>query len=99
MLKEAYNSLVERFREAGLKPPPFKAYRQTPPAVRKLLKRMLEKWEKTELASSEEPKSSGKKLPDMFRIVGNWVSCAVMPDGKTVLVSGEDLELQEGEGW
>ena len=100
VLKGEYDSLAERLRKVGLKPPPFKGYRQTPPAIRKVLKRILEKaLEEAVLASSEKPKNNGVKLPGRFRIAGNWVSCVVLPDGKTVLVSGDDLELHEGEGW
>lgn len=81
VLKDAYNALAEKFKTAGLKPPPFKAYRQTPPAFRKVLEKILE--------------NPQRKLPDNFKITGKWVSCLVMPNGKTIEVSGEDLELQE----
>lgn len=88
MLKEAYSALAESLKKAGLKAPPFKAYRQTPPAVRKLLEKALK--------GSENP--DGMKLPDSFKIVGRWVSCIVIPDGKTLLVNGENLRLEGGGG-
>lgn len=86
MLKEAYSALAESLKKAGLKAPPFRVYRQTPPAVRKLLEKALK--------GSENP--DGMKLPDSFKIVGRWVSCMVLADGKTLLVNGECLELREG---
>lgn len=76
-----YEALAEKLREAGLRPPPFKAFEQTPSSMRSLLCEVLRK------------QNSGR-LPDGFMIVGDWVSCVVMADGKTVLVNGEGLELQ-----
>lgn len=85
-LKGAYAALAEKLRAAGLKPPPYSAYVRTPPALRDLLEKVLER-----------NSSNDVKLPDSFKIVGDWVSCIVVPDGKTVLVNGKDLRLkQEG---
>jgi len=85
VLKGEYGVLAEKLRELGLRPPPFKAFRQTPSSVRSLLRKMLEK---------RDPEA---RLPDRFRIVGEWVSCVVMADGKTVLVNGRGLKLHAEE--
>jgi len=86
VLEEAYSALAESLKKAGFEPPPFKAYRQTPPAVRRLLEKALK----------GHGSLDGVKLPDSFKIVGKWVSCVVLADGKTLLVNGEGLELREG---
>lgn len=81
-LKTEYEAVRDRLAEAGVKPPPFKDYVKTPLSIRETVGKLLEAF---------YGKSDPKQLPGSFRIVGEWVSCIVLPDGKTVDIEGKGL--------
>lgn len=81
VLDGEYQTLVLKFKEVGLAAPSFEDYRKAPPAVREALKGLLERLRRP-------------KLPESFTIVGEWISCLVLSDGKTVHVHGKGLEVR-----
>jgi len=77
-----YEGLVLELRRAGVSAPSYREYVKAPPAVKRTLREILKK-------------VNDGELPEDFVIVGDWVSCLVMPDGRTVYVRGSRLRIRQ----
>ena len=79
-MRREYALLVKRLKKLGVTPPPYPDYIRTARSVKDLLERL----------SKMKPPS----VPDDFRIIGDWVTGVVLPDGKTIRVKGENLRIE-----